>query len=277
MSRRGRGGNPISLFSFQDIITSVTGIMILVTLFLGLEVVRRRQGSPDHMEEELIVEISEASAQTTQVSAALVATRQEIERLRLALQSSDDALLKDVQYDPQMLERQLRDLDSLNRLIAQELDKSSQRRQSAAESLAELQKQDSERSADRKTLEELRTQTVEKLEELRRLKTANRVLFSAAQRSSKTPWLVELSQKGIFAAEVGKRGPAQSFADLPALLAWTKGRSPSTEYFVLLIKPATIEQFYSAEANLERQGFEIGFDLLKDDQTAIDPQTGAAP
>ena len=34
MSRRGRSGPTISLFSFQDIITSVTAIVTVITLLL---------------------------------------------------------------------------------------------------------------------------------------------------------------------------------------------------------------------------------------------------
>ncbi|MDO4558466.1 MAG: hypothetical protein Q4C47_05835 [Planctomycetia bacterium] len=42
MSRRNRdGGTPVSLFSFQDIIMSVAGIMLLVTLLLTLEVIQK--------------------------------------------------------------------------------------------------------------------------------------------------------------------------------------------------------------------------------------------
>ena len=43
MGHRRAGAPPISLFSFQDIITSVTGIMILVTLMMSIELVQRNQ------------------------------------------------------------------------------------------------------------------------------------------------------------------------------------------------------------------------------------------
>ena len=34
MSRREKNDNPLSLFSFQDVITGITGIMILIVLML---------------------------------------------------------------------------------------------------------------------------------------------------------------------------------------------------------------------------------------------------
>jgi hypothetical protein len=277
MSRRKRAESPISLFSFQDIITCVTGILILVTLFLALEVVRRREGSPEHLARELTEEMRQAAEQTDAVAAALAENRRQIDELRTALAADDAELLQNVRYDSAMLQRQLRDLETLNRQIAHELAESTRKREVAALALAHLNKQDADRAADRLSLEQLTAQTQQKLEELRRLRAANRVLFSSAQRSAKSPWLVELSPRQVLAAEVGKRARPQSFPDVSGFLSWSKQRNRSAEYFVLLIKPSTIEDFYRADEGLERQGFDVGFDLLKDDQTAIDPESGAAP
>jgi hypothetical protein len=58
-------------------------------------------------------------------------------------------------------------------------------------------------------------------------------------------------------------------------LAWAQGRDRGREYFVLLIKPAGIEAFAEIQAELKRRGFDLGFDVLAADQTAIDPLTGA--
>ena len=38
---RRHGAEPFSLFAFQDIVTSVTAIMVLIVLILALEVVMR--------------------------------------------------------------------------------------------------------------------------------------------------------------------------------------------------------------------------------------------
>src|SRR5688500_3894328 len=39
--RRRSAGSPVSFFSFQDIVTSVTGILILVTLLMTLDLITR--------------------------------------------------------------------------------------------------------------------------------------------------------------------------------------------------------------------------------------------
>ena len=44
MSRRRKSNdNPFTLFAFQDIITAVTGILILITLILSLSLVEQPQ------------------------------------------------------------------------------------------------------------------------------------------------------------------------------------------------------------------------------------------
>jgi len=43
---RKKGGSPFSLFSFQDIITCVSGIIILITLILAVELTQRKQAKP---------------------------------------------------------------------------------------------------------------------------------------------------------------------------------------------------------------------------------------
>ena len=44
--RRSARQSAFSLFSFQDIITSVTGIMVLITLLLAVELINRTEASP---------------------------------------------------------------------------------------------------------------------------------------------------------------------------------------------------------------------------------------
>src|SRR5262245_5426312 len=103
MSRRGRGGTPISLFSFQDIITSVTGIMILVTLILALDVIRRRQGAPDTQTAALTLELQQAASQAQQVQTTLAATRRQIDELRQQLAGTEEGLRQSARHDAETL------------------------------------------------------------------------------------------------------------------------------------------------------------------------------
>ncbi len=276
MSRRGRGGTPISLFSFQDIITSVTGIMILVTLFLALEVIRRKEGSPQQRTKVLTEELVQASAQATRVKSTLEGNRRQIEQLRSALAGNESQLLESVKVDADEVSRKLRDLDELNKLMAGELTQSEARRKQTEKDLEEMLAREADKQTDKQTLEQLAQKVKERIDELKKLRQANRVIFNPTQGDSKTPWLVELSATGILSAQLGKKEKPQSFSTAAAFKSWAAKRSKVGEYFVLLVKPSTVEKFLDTRQALETQGFDVGFDLLRDDQTAIDPESGAA-
>jgi hypothetical protein len=276
MSRRGRGGTPISLFSFQDIITSVTGIMILVTLFLALEVIRRKEGSPQNRTKVLTQELIKASEQAAKVNSTLSANRRQIEQLRSALAGDESQLLDSVKVDADEVARKLSDLDELNKLMASELSESEARRRETERQLEEMQSRETDKQQDKQTLEQLAKTVQAKVQELQKLRQANRVIFNPTQGDSKTPWLVEFTTTGILSAPIGKKEKPQSFPSVAAFKSWAAKRSKAGEYFVLLVKPSTIEKFLDTRENLEKQGFDVGFDLLKDDQTAIDPELGAA-
>jgi hypothetical protein len=275
MPRRGRGGSPVSLFAFQDIITSVTGIMILVTLFLALELINRREGSPDVQTAALTAEIQEAVQQADQTQSAITSIRKQIDVLKSELADRETTLNQEVRFDVDELKGKLRYLEELNEIMTKELAQSRQRHAAAEESLEELKAQDEQRNDDRKQLADMARQAQQKLRELQKLKQTNRVIFNPGQGSAKTPWLIELTLGNIQAAEPGKSGSPQSFADVKALLAWAAKRSRSGEYFVLLLKPETIEEFHAARLGLEQQGFDVGFDLLGSTQSAIDSSLGA--
>jgi hypothetical protein len=276
MSRRGRGGTPISLFAFQDIITSVTGIMILITLILALEVIQKREGSPQNRTKQLTEELQQAVQQSAAVKSTMSAAQAEIEHLRSSLKSSETELLDSVKVDAAQVARQLADLAELNKLLEAELaasNRSVQEAEVASQSMEETKKS---KAQDHQDLEKINETVQQKLAELQKLRQANRVIFNTSQSGPKTPWLVELGTDKILAAEAGKKVPPQTFASPAAFVAWSRKQNRASQYFVLLVKPATITQFETVRQNLEKAGFDVGFDLLKADQTAIDLQTGAA-
>jgi len=163
MSRRSRRNSPFSLFAFQDIITSVTGIMILVTMMLALELIKRKE---------------------------------QIRRTR---------------------------------------------------------------------------------EQLQHLKKSNRMIFNPTEGDQKTPWLVELDAGAITVAKVGESARPQTFSNVERFLTWSTSRNRGAEYFVLLVKPGSVESFDKVHGTLTGRGFDVGYDVMAADQTAIDPETGAAP
>ena len=71
MSRRGRARSAFSLFSFQDIITCVSGIIILITLLLAVDLSQRKQSSPAVDTAKLAEQLRQAIAQAGEETALL--------------------------------------------------------------------------------------------------------------------------------------------------------------------------------------------------------------
>ncbi len=250
--------------------------MILVTLILALEFIQKSEGSPKNQTKQITEELTAAVQQTAAMKMTVAAAQEEISKLRTALAQSEDTLLETVKVESEQMARSLRDLEELNKMLADELAQSTKRAQEVDSAKKNVEAEQATKTKDKQSLEEINKQVQQKLEELRKLRAANRVIFNLTQAGPKSAWMVELSTDKILAAEAGKKQPPQSFGSAGAFVAWARKRNRQSEYFVLLVKPTTIQQFESVRDALEKSNFDVGFDLLKTDQTAIDPQVGAA-
>src|SRR5688572_14968092 len=103
MSRMRRStAQPITLFSFQDIITSVTGVMVLLTLLMALELIQRVVAAPTH----------QTIVQTRQSGQSLAEMRAEITTLRQQLESSNLIAENLPSFDPNKLREDRQQLEA---------------------------------------------------------------------------------------------------------------------------------------------------------------------
>src|SRR5204862_1805412 len=144
----------------------------------------------------------------------------QIDELRAALAGGETELMESVKVDADEVSRKLRDLDELNKLMAGELKESDARRRQTEKEPEEMLAREGDRQSDKQTLEQLSQKVKEKIDELKKLRLANRVIFNPTQGDSKTPWLVELSATGILSAQLGKKEKPQSFPTTAAFKSW---------------------------------------------------------
>jgi len=265
MSRRRKQQAKFSLFSFQDIITSVTGIMILITLVLALELLTRTMHTPAQQTVTVIDQLEDAVTQNLQA----------IEELETQQQQGSSDVADLVKYSPEDLQRRIRDVQRINEAEQQELAELQQQESEVTQQERDITSQQQKRASDPQTIDQLNRQLQEKKEKLKKIKQSNRVVYNPVEGSNKTPWLVEITGQGFSVAQIGKTGRPQTFGGVGQFTNWLGGRNPGREYFVLLIKPDGIESYRQAQAVLDSSGFEVGFDVLSEDQNAIDPETGA--
>lgn len=269
MSRR-KTSNPISLFSFQDIITSVTGIMILVTLLIALELSQRALDSPR----------IQTTIVSKQLETAVAEAEEEIRELESQLAERDTKLQELAAYDRRRILAESVDANRQIEQLEAETIRLASQGEDAQKRKAEMQSREQAKQQDIELVEELNRKCAELREQIEKLQASNRIIYNPAQGTSKTAWLVELTGQAIRIAPMGRIAPPVEFIAPPGqaladFRKWSAGRDNRSEYFVLLIKSSGIELFDQLQDELAKRGFDIGYDVVDEQVTVIDPQVGA--
>jgi hypothetical protein len=269
----------ISFFSFQDIITSVTGILTLVTLILTLYIEPPKTSAPG--EESLQQQLDAALDELAKASAANEATR--------ARQTAADAA-----PDPERLQAEIREwqdqvqafsnqLVSLRLSTAQQIEATRQRSERLG--LAEVREraETAERELRRReqSNEQLRAQTseLENAEQELKVKTdaaTNEpklwLLPPQQNADSLQPLLITLSGSGLTWQRFQNSTNRQTLpaADLEsgfaaALRDWKSDR----DYLVFYVRPSGIALFERCRAMAREVGFKIGYDALEESRELV--------
>lgn len=258
--KRKQSGAAFSLFAFQDIITSVTGIMLLITMMLALELIKKKEESPPEQTQKT----------TESVQSAVAANQNEILQLRATLSATDEQL----RYDEETLRRKLSELSSVNEIVEQQLKELEQREQDTEKRKQEMESALSQ-TVSPQQVQQMQERLKELQEQLLSMKNSNRVIFNRPVGDAKSPWLIEVSGNEIRIAEVGVAAPPKVFPHPDDARDWISSQNKGSVYFVVMVKPSGLDKFSLVKQDLESLEFEIGYDLLAEDQQAIDSETGA--
>ena len=273
-SKRRKTATPFSLFAFQDIITSVTGIMILITLMLVLDFLDKVEGAPASQTHQMIHEIRDA----------LEGINDEIEGMTL-IGGIDEKIPHQLAIlDEGTLTTRLQSVNDVNASLLEELNRARSQRATVEDSLQQWQKRDAE---DQKKLDELediqsrideRKRVIEKnRERIGKITSSDRAIFTVSRAGGEKPWLVEIQADRIRVAEMGISSPPQVYLSDSSFLNWISTRDRRAEYLVILVSPESIDHYDTIATRLFENGFPYGVNLLRSGQSAIDPETGAAP
>jgi hypothetical protein len=275
MARRKQNTDTFSLFAFQDIITSVTGIMIFVTLMLALEMIEQWENSPSPKTRQVVSDIRTTMAHIDDLKTAVAENQSRIEDLQRRLDEGTTTIDQLAGLDPTRMANELDDVKALNHQLNSELGGLEREVKNTAQ--REQQIRDRQRAAnDSQVLADVRNAVKENGRTLEKLKNSNRVIFNPALGNAKMPWLVEITADKLTAAKVGEFARPRIFQDVVTFKGWTMGLDRATDYFVILVKPDGIQRFEEANQFLRNARFDVGYDLLTAQQSAIDPETGAA-
>ena len=251
MSRK-RSGAPISLFSFQDAITSVCGVVVLVTLLLAVDLTRR---------------VVDQNATNAQAKEKLEETRREIATLRANLAAADAA-----NADRERLESQAASmsLEEARRELERARERLEEARQKSAKldaRLEELEKANAEAQASRDELDAARAEAKDARRRAddavaRKVKLERTIAYKFPNDVSEVPWFVELVGKTAIARSAKIDEEEKRFESAFAFTNWARSRPRGTEYFVMLTRPSGIASFLFIQKEFDDDGIKYGVDLV---------------
>ncbi len=267
MSRRRREsrGAVMTLFSFQDVMTTVMGIMILVTLILALDLAAHvgKADQQEHAKEE--AEVPQVEIETLEERSAALEAEYERASRRTARLAEAGGL------DRTALEQAIAELVELQE-EAVELEQEVERRQDEMEHSPEwerLQQRFEKIITTRREADKLH----EQIEQRRR---NPRLTYLIQDDIERRPVLLEVSGDRIgigrpddeeSAIWLSQPRKADRHAALRELLALYDARS---DYVVIMLKPsADIEAYSELRRLVDQRGFNIGLELLDEQQRVL--------
>jgi len=247
----------MSFFSFQDIIACTTGIMVLVTLVLMLELLTRVLGAaepPPPPDPDLPRKVADAGRRRDALKAELAENQRLLEALTAGkiITRAQAAAKADSVRKRQQLRQQLAD-----EIARAEADR--------AAALAEIVR--AQRASD-----ELARKIKDWHAEIELSRKRTRLRVIRGQEGGKKALIVECSAGGGVVAELPRTGPmrdipkeVQRFAGddwVDRFLAWVyRRRDKNAEYFVVLVRPDAVGHWQKILRHLKGWGFDRGVDV----------------
>jgi len=259
MKRRGAKSGPFSLFSFQDVMASVIGMLFFVVLIMAMSIVDRKAAALGVTEAPVSEqEFGDLQHRLANWQAEIESLRKEIRKLSGELElvtRSDREVLDDIKQ----LHAKLRTLYALMEQEGKDLTNL------AARGGAKTQ-------ATKALLEEMASleQELAKTKAiLASARPAPKIAYIVTPELDRLePWLLEVSGTSL---RVASKDGASTVLDFTAtssdarakqFLAWAKSQKSRSHYFVVLTKPSGVNEASELIHKLKGLGFEIGTDLL---------------
>lgn len=264
---RGRNDPPVTLFAFQDVMTSIIGILLFVVMLMALQIstvadaVGTNAADGSLRDRVLELERRKADAERSLDTNAMIAQR--------ARQADG---FNGVVRNRERLSKTYAELEQVEREITARFDEIKRR--------AELSSSKDSTLSDMIAVQ----QENERLKgELDLARMNKRLTYIVSKGFEKRPVLIEVSAQvwRVAADANGDTMISLAQADLPrrtAALTQVLGNFNTRDFYCLLIvKPSAAVEINSITAELRKLGFNIGIDAIPEDFTGMIDPAGVAP
>lgn len=261
----------ISFFSFQDIITSITGIMFLVVIMLVLMVLQQNSSPSRQKSRELQTELTALENELKQLRDSLVQFRRQDEEQNKRIEELKKLRLETL---PELKRQRIEQLKLVDRALVR-LEETNERILQHQQELVKLKKQKElliQRNKDRHT--DLQQEIAAMDESIRKKEKIyqqfrNVIRFVWSKSTSKHPVLLECSDTEISVNPIGSKTKRRTFTNYNDCMVYCRTFPPESTYFILLLKPSAFAYGEKFSRELQKAGYERGREILPDEQILI--------
>lgn len=281
MSRRRGSGYAISLFAFQDIITSVSGVLIMIVLLLALELTSR---TPSTSARESL----EATA------AAVRAERRRLEaeanELDAAVRESEDLIRRATAAPASLVDGRLREAASAIAALRAELGTLESAAETVERAEKEVGRSREKAGARERLLRSLETRLENLRGELEKLQSGQSIAYSVPSGINPAKgWICDVSGETLSLHAIAPparrhtiklvattdeaRGPEA----IDALSAWIGGAGAGPEYILFLIRPSGVWFDDALQERKDSLATQVGIELIGEEQEILGPAGAKRP
>lgn len=275
MSRRGRSVAAISLFAFQDIITSVCGIVIVIVLLLAIELTNTRS-VPDSTQKQMAAEVVDTSAE-------LLRLQREIDELTRQTEANDALISRSGQLSSVEIERRSGTLSQDLARLQEQLAAARMKAAELEQQTAQAKVRDASTADQKRELAALEAELQKLKEELRQEQDSSRVRFAFPRGEERTGVLAVVSNEQILVGPIDQPTVKERFAGAAILpgyadasrdfLKWVRANQRGG-YVLVLIRPSGTVLWDSLQDDLRSTGVSFGFDLIDESEDVFETPGG---
>jgi hypothetical protein len=256
MNRLRTGGNArISFFSFQDIITSVTGILILVTLMLSFSVTTAEDAPSEEQK------IQSARVRLEQIEAENERLQQRrLEAATLPDRTQLQAQIEALKREQAEVQKQREQVEATLAAARERVEKQAAQTESAAELREKIAKMEPQ-------LDELR-------QKASRAKTNVNVVYivpdAQARQNPKAPVAMIVSGERLRAQRLnGSEVFETQITSVDSLGAALARHNPERDFVVFYFRPSGVKWFEQFRELVRQRGFEVGYDAVEEQKEVV--------
>ena len=264
MSRRRAQGPSVSFFAFQDIITSVVGIFVLITLIMMVDLVRKT-GSASASQQRVADTFSAAIADLQMQLEQIEKRSKELDVLASKIGAvqvfNKDEIAKDLRASIQSLDEQIERTEQRNREIQRIID-------SQTNAQTDLQIETQKRSPDRDELAKLLKQ-LEKLDsKIGELDLDEPLVFKSQPLDGRSVVVIDVTgtEAIVLDLQADQRSTMRGLSLERDFKSWMKSHAKGSYHYFLLIRPGGASNFETLRAILVNNSASYGYDVLEKDR-----------